>query len=77
LERLKAAEGAPADDKFAEQFQKFITILEAIAADLAVASRERSSAQRMLDQMTAIIRGACPPADPQGSQDGGRCRRIT
>jgi hypothetical protein len=60
LERLKAAEGAPADSKFAEGFLKFIATLEAIAADRAVASQERASAQRVLDKMTAIIRGHAP-----------------
>jgi hypothetical protein len=60
VERLKAAEGAPADAKFGEGFQRFIAIMEAIAADPAVPSRERSSAQRLLDKMTAIIRGHAP-----------------
>ena len=60
VERLKAAEDAAADSKFCEGFQKFIATLEAIAADPAVALRERAAAQRILDKMTAIIRGHAP-----------------
>ena len=60
LKRIKAAKGAPADNKFAEQLQIFIAILEALAADPAVASRGRASAQRMLDKMTTTIRGQAP-----------------
>src|ERR1700687_370645 len=60
LERLKAAEGTPADNEFADGFQRFIATLEAIAVDPGVASQERASAQRLLDKMAAIIRGHAP-----------------
>jgi len=60
FESLKPAEGTPAGKEFTDGLQKFIASLEAIAADPAAASRDRSAAQRMLDQMAAVVRGHTP-----------------
>jgi hypothetical protein len=60
FESLKPNEGAPAGKEFTDGLQKFIASLEAIAADPAAASQDRSAAQRMLDQMAAVVRGHTP-----------------
>jgi hypothetical protein len=61
FERLRAPEGAPADKSFVGGFQQLIATLEAIAADRAVASAERATAQKILAQMmTSAIRARTP-----------------
>ncbi len=60
FERLRAPEGAPADKSFVGGFQQLIATLEAIAADRAVASAERATAQKILAQMTSAIRAHTP-----------------
>ena len=69
LDWREGNDDAPAGE-FLDQFQRYTAVLEAIAADVAVASDQRAAAQDILDDIAGEARNQCSRG-AKGDRRGG------